>query len=312
MHALNHGPYDGVLAFSFGAALAAMAIMEHHKMVRHDPDSRSLFEFAVFVCGVAPRLILRLPQEARSGLVPDCVSKTDHDQISRRAAATTLEQDIVLTRWPLMSRDPSRIKNGKQDYYIQELLGELQLDTRGLEEIPTVHVLGGDLADPLKPASAALAHMCTGRTAGFKATHVHNEGHRMPQSTARARVIASDIQLAWQQSVSRPKNPMLDVKTQVGLIQGVGDGREAVVGHGHFKVEQPTRDERPPSARKISYLKPSDNSQRLRILDSRTISGTLKVSDRIRMFELYRASQSAKNSKTFGLLVPPKEAMPSY
>ena len=48
----QEGPYDGVMGFSQGAALAAMLIIRHHSSPRGDKDD--LFRLAVFICGAVP------------------------------------------------------------------------------------------------------------------------------------------------------------------------------------------------------------------------------------------------------------------
>lgn len=47
----KHGPFDGVLGFSQGAALAASLIIHHSKTRPQEP---ALFKIAVFICGAAP------------------------------------------------------------------------------------------------------------------------------------------------------------------------------------------------------------------------------------------------------------------
>jgi predicted esterase len=47
----EHGPFDAVMGFSQGAALAASLIINHRKK---NPTSAPLFRAAVFICGVRP------------------------------------------------------------------------------------------------------------------------------------------------------------------------------------------------------------------------------------------------------------------
>ena len=48
----QEGPFDGIMGFSQGAALAAMLIIRHDNSIRCQSDS--LFHFGVFICAAVP------------------------------------------------------------------------------------------------------------------------------------------------------------------------------------------------------------------------------------------------------------------
>ncbi|PNS14518.1 Dihydrofolate reductase [Sphaceloma murrayae] len=161
----DEGPFDGVMGFSQGAALAASLVLEHAK---YSPLT-TLFKFAVFICGTLPFNV-----DDENGLEMWQVTKAGNGPYAGEFAG---EIDAV---------EPLGFPNDLEG----TILGRYH-PTKNLKVrigIPTVHVIGK--ADAYAMQSKALSKLCQGDVTILE----HEEGHRVPRDDKGAKLIAKAVE----------------------------------------------------------------------------------------------------------------------
>jgi hypothetical protein len=169
----EEGPFDGIMGFSQGGALAAMILLHHRKTSPHLPD---LFRLAVFTCASLPfdpdtetqpqpyNTIIDMETGAvdvRNFLPGDVI-----EQVPMNGFLVPLEDgDVVLRRFH-PSCEPTRI------------------------DIPTVHIMGK--SDWFLPQQRDLADLC----GPDKFIYVHDKEHALPRDLDFAQKAAALIKQA--------------------------------------------------------------------------------------------------------------------
>ena len=145
------GPFDGVIGFSQGAALASSMMLQHAKSNPLD----DLFKLAIFAGASLP------------------YNLDDATRLSE------YEAQISETPGKAQSADEPRGFPTKPGANLEPFLGRYhptKEETRIM--VPTLHIVG-DL-DPFAPQSRLLAKLC----GGDAKTVNHNSGHRIPRDRA--------------------------------------------------------------------------------------------------------------------------------
>ncbi|KAB8079389.1 serine hydrolase FSH [Aspergillus leporis] len=169
----KNGPYDAVMAFSQGCALAAATLLLH---AHETPLAPPPFKAAIFICGGAPLAILEevgyeIPAEIR-----------DRDVLSRKKLAAQADSKAILAkgaeRWS--SAEGSGV--GFNEEVVRGELGEGGVKIA----VPTVHVYGR--RDPRFIAGVQLSGVCVGE--GSRRVYDHRGGHDIPRGETVSRALA--------------------------------------------------------------------------------------------------------------------------
>ncbi|MCJ1250360.1 hypothetical protein MMC30_007586 [Trapelia coarctata] len=181
------GPYDVVMTFSQGGALASTLLLTH--AVNGIPPP---FKAAVFICSGMP-----LPMLADFG-IPISDKAREWDESSRQQLSAQADNAAILSA-------------GRDRWTGVTVKGELSLNTPGKEipdtdvfgldfsqiprsyriDIPTVHIYGG--RDPRFPASMQLARFCE-EEGGRRREFDHGTGHEIPRNRAVSDRIAGLVE----------------------------------------------------------------------------------------------------------------------
>lgn len=171
----EEGPFDGVIGFSQGAALAASLILEHQKSY---PNAiNSLFKFAIFAGASLPFnkddcIGLNLWEDARNG------TPKYKDEFAG-------EVDVFQ---PLGFPPVEELENGILARYHPDKCPNTRI------KIPTLHVIGKK--DRYAPQSRMLVKLCAGSTAGAQTIVIdHEDDHRMPRAVRDQDKVARAIML---------------------------------------------------------------------------------------------------------------------
>lgn len=186
----HEGPFDGVIGFSQGAALAAAVIARHEE----EKPSEELFKIAVFIAASMPFNLeggeIRLSYDGRGsfsaiGIETPGPLPGDHEtefwQNDCRMATVISEFE---SRRPLIRRrhEPQEIDvllRYHPSTYAQRL------------RIPTVHVIGTE--DTYSQQGFDLAELCSSRKTQLV---VHSGGHELPRDAVTVGKIGEAIQYA--------------------------------------------------------------------------------------------------------------------
>ncbi|KAI1456397.1 serine hydrolase FSH [Annulohypoxylon moriforme] len=154
----SDGPYDGVIAFSQGAAVISSFLLYRQWYHQELPPP---FKFAIFIGGSIPLHVLKDLGVA--------VSKEAQSAITQ----ATLQRDQGLG--PL----PAHTVNARRAVFNSDDCFGLNLNRIPLElkiRIPTVHIWGEQ--DPMFPGSTHLAGLCDPY---IRKIYTHSGGHEIPQ-----------------------------------------------------------------------------------------------------------------------------------
>lgn len=162
----EEGPFDGVIGFSQGAALAASLILEHRKTSPLAPD---LFRFAILICATLP-----FNRDDKLGLVAWKEAKMGHGVDGEFAGEVELESP------PGFPKDLDGVCLGR--YHPSKT-------PEAILELPTVHLIGK--ADPYAQQGRILTTMC--RNTQTTMVVEHEEGHRVPRDSKAINEIAKAI-----------------------------------------------------------------------------------------------------------------------
>lgn len=165
----EEGPFDGVLGFSQGAALAASLILEHQKTERED-----LFRFAVFAGASLP------------------FNRDNADGLRHWKAALNGKESAYVAEFAgeIDTLDPKGFPP-LEDLRTNGILSRYHPDKEPIHriQIPTLHILGSQ--DRYYLQSKVLVRLC----ATVDCTTIeHDEDHRMPRSTRVQDKVARTIQ----------------------------------------------------------------------------------------------------------------------
>ncbi|KAI9832017.1 MAG: hypothetical protein M1819_004561 [Sarea resinae] len=210
-HALIHaiiaddGPFDGVLGFSQGAALAASILLHHARECPLEPPY-ALFRFAVFVCGSRPfdyggRGRLSAGSAASSGwgseseLGSECGSgpeatakalQDEHDTSARTRTSTTAIREenhpSPSPSPPFPTTTPTPPSTPKPNALLTTLPTPYRID------IPTTHIVGA--RDAFLAESLGLHALCAPDKAVLLS---HPLGHTVPADVQMTRLMAEAV-----------------------------------------------------------------------------------------------------------------------
>lgn len=174
------GPYDAVMTFSQGCALAATALLHHQAQAQSDPSSGPPpFKAAIFICGgvsltVAESLGFTVSREA-----------WDRDAASRKALSDRDSASAILAQGANRWTDVDGAGGYSVEDASREVSGPLQI------RIPTVHIYGSK--DPRYFAGVQLSSFCDPQT---RKVYNHGGGHEIPRGEAVSRTIADLVRWA--------------------------------------------------------------------------------------------------------------------
>ncbi|PYH88110.1 hypothetical protein BO71DRAFT_404105 [Aspergillus ellipticus CBS 707.79] len=137
----TEGPFDGLMAFSQGAACAATYLI--HRIQQDQPHA---FRCAIFFCGGAPN-------DPRSFSGVDCDDTRDHGSVGRMTSSPAVEAAAP------PDPSPRALQFTQQDYI----------------DIPTAHIWGAN--DLLWRFGPDLSQVCM---ANVREVFVHPGGHEIP------------------------------------------------------------------------------------------------------------------------------------
>jgi len=187
----QHGPYDGVMTFSQGGALAS-SLMLQHSIYNVDPP----FKVAVFICSG-----IGLPFLESLG-IPVSQEAKDWDENSKKALFAQADNQAILAkgkdRWLGVmvkgetSHIPKREDVKENDVFGLDFENKIGKDWR-IRDVPTVHIYGN--RDPRYPASLQLAHFCE-----EKKEFDHGAGHEIPRNKEVSERIARLIEWAVEKA----------------------------------------------------------------------------------------------------------------
>ena len=193
----DEGPFDGVLGYSGGAALAAQAIIRHQV---NNPTADPLFRFAVFINGGTPLKAFTLADElVKTGEVDTTVLDKELEAIYLRPSNLRVrkgdnkeeaEKAIEVRKKEIESLQTGQLVDGR--YFVTDgTVGVTRYDGAidgPLIDIPTLHVrspgeedanLGLNLFDLCHPMQLKEYH--------------HAYGHDFPTGAEESRKIAEAI-----------------------------------------------------------------------------------------------------------------------
>ncbi|PKY05108.1 putative EF-hand calcium-binding domain protein [Aspergillus campestris IBT 28561] len=177
----QHGPYDAVLTFSQGCALATSALLLHEAEEPHAPPP---FKAAIFICGGSPLPIMESVGYEISARAWDL------DRRTRKALAAQADSASILERGSERWSGGGDVLEGIS---VDEVRGEIGGGPVKIG-IPTVHVYGKK--DPRFVASLQLAETCV---AERRRVYDHGGGHEIPRLEAVSTTIAGLIRWALKE-----------------------------------------------------------------------------------------------------------------
>lgn len=165
------GPFDGVMGFSQGAALAASLIIEHKKQ---NPYEEDLFKFAIFIGATLPFNVDDL-----TGMQSFRNAKAGTGVIYPGEFAGEINVPVPLS-WPKKDATDADY-DGSADLPdgtkpVVAARYHPQKTPNATINVPTVHVVGKQ--DQYAEQSRKLVEMCS---EDGRCVLEHNEGHRMPR-----------------------------------------------------------------------------------------------------------------------------------
>jgi len=161
----EEGPFDGVIAFSQGAAITA-SILLHHEIEK--PFLRPPFRFAVFICSTyAHSASLSLGKDVTEHVKPEDLPKSRKSFDSGYSSEP--EQDTA--------------KNAVHLFCVEVEKARIQ--------IPTAHIYGNE--DPLKHESVEVELMSNKNVA---VSYTHKGGHGIPMDEVTSKCISDVIHMA--------------------------------------------------------------------------------------------------------------------
>ncbi|KAI1100338.1 serine hydrolase FSH [Jackrogersella minutella] len=165
----EEGPFDGIIGFSQGAALAASFLLHQQET---DPNAPEVFRMAIFTCASLP-------------FDPTSDTDTQSYDICPKTGTVRLQ--------PRFSN--GFVESFKVSGYIDRPSPEIKLlhrynadITKTRIHIPTLHIMGEE--DPYLPQSKALVGLC----AGEKNIVSHHLGHRLPRDILFSRKAAMTVE----------------------------------------------------------------------------------------------------------------------
>ncbi|KAK6072393.1 hypothetical protein SCUP234_09186 [Seiridium cupressi] len=164
----EEGPFDGIIGFSQGAALASSLLLDHQK---NNPRGQPLFRVAVFLCG-------SLPFDLDSIDSPE-----DYQAVISPETGLVRIQDVITSAF-VESSKTSGFVNGSYpgDSFLRRHHAK---KTKTRINVPTVHIVGED--DPYLPQGRALVDLCVGE----KVVVTHDLGHMLPRDSNFSQKAAS-------------------------------------------------------------------------------------------------------------------------
>ncbi|MCJ1392473.1 hypothetical protein MMC18_005340 [Xylographa bjoerkii] len=189
----EEGPFDGILGFSQGAALAASVLLEHTK--KYGSRVALPVKCAVFICGSLPFMISK-GIRIDSGLGPS-VQSIHLEQDNEKESGPSIS--VVSIALDDESDGSKTIEDGLATITLQDECNEVRLDPMKRAHpatsvcrisIPTAHIIGGR-KDGYFEESKALAELGDEKK-GTK-TFTHNMGHVIPRGEQVKRAMADTI-----------------------------------------------------------------------------------------------------------------------
>lgn len=176
------GPYDGVIGFSQGAALAASLILAHQLLAAEEaPDAATKpppFKFAVLICSVLPVAPTeRLGVDATQFMLELERSLSEFlglsEEDTERKAGPAANNKVVHVFEPVSEPGPGQALRPPQTRI----------------KIPTLHILGAE--DRFLPYGRYVVNLCEDRQAEVL---VNQCGHELPRSDESLNRIAALIE----------------------------------------------------------------------------------------------------------------------
>lgn len=189
----EEGPFDGIIGFSQGAALAASLLLNYRK--KNPRGGCDLFRAAIFTCGSLPfdpdavdeapgfRAVV-CPETGLVRLHEVVLSDSESDDDNNRLELVERSGTcgyVSIPRPTLLDENTAHV----QAPFLRRHHAER---TKVRISIPTLHVVGE--TDPYLPQGRALVDLC----AGDKTVISHGLGHSLPRDTMFARKTAQAME----------------------------------------------------------------------------------------------------------------------
>ena len=198
----QHGPFDGVLAYSGGAALAAEVIIRDVLANPFTLPSERLFRFAIFINGASPLRVFRLEDEDVSNQEFDASSMLEEAQsmflrpsaLRHKEGVSPEDQADHESMLALLKSYRGRSLQDGTRFISDGKYGlcrfEVQEDGESLIDIPTLHVRSReeDLSDPHH--GLHLLGLCDSEKA---VEYHHKYGHDFPRGRSEMKKISQLI-----------------------------------------------------------------------------------------------------------------------
>jgi pimeloyl-ACP methyl ester carboxylesterase len=170
------GPFDGIIGFSQGAALAASFILSHQL---DSPQKALPFKVAIFIAGGLP--LSPSPTKGKDITAEARLAEKTGGLMLSPLQEKELEIVVEMTNNRTIVESPDdRIFSFDPDFFSGARIS-----------IPTVHIIGSN--DPWAGYSKALVRLCR---ADLTKVQFHNGGHDVPRSESSLRLCADRIEEA--------------------------------------------------------------------------------------------------------------------
>ncbi|RAL14314.1 putative EF-hand calcium-binding domain protein [Aspergillus homomorphus CBS 101889] len=168
----THGPYDAVMTFSQGAAVAStFALLQQSE----DPSAPLPFKAAIFICAGSP---LRIMEQVGYEIAPQVWEK---DLLTRQALAAQADASAILlqgsSRW---NAGAASSRESEEDIRREITPSDVRIP------VPSVHVYGA--RDPRYSAGIQLSQTCD---PAKRRMYDHGGGHEIPRTEAVTSSIAA-------------------------------------------------------------------------------------------------------------------------
>jgi pimeloyl-ACP methyl ester carboxylesterase len=176
------GPFDGVIGFSQGAALAASLLLYHQLQT---PQKPLPFKMAIFIAG-------GLPLSPSPNIGKDITLEAQMVEKTARILLSSVEENDHRSKLGAVQFSTHEVESEQLPGLDSKIFSfDPEFSVKASIAIPTVHIIGSN--DPWAGYSKSLVKLC--RTDLAK-VHFHNGAHEVPRNQISLRMCAQLIETA--------------------------------------------------------------------------------------------------------------------